>query len=483
MSLKIAVIADLHASSEPTAQTERRSDLATILLRRSLELLKIRGDIDLILLAGDLVDSPNDLAMLQQLREITENAPCPVLAIPGNHNPRPDLFYTVFNRIDYLDLNEFRIIPFPNDPETPGYNAVRKPTDLARAQRLCESFAGPKIYCQHVPLFPPKSAPLRYGYGNASIITSPLADWNVVGSISGHQHEGVPTLNQNGTTYLCAPALCESPFRFQIVTFSADGKAETETVALRLPESVGWIDRHTHTPLAYCNENVDPEIELLLMEALNLQAICVTEHSGQLYFHQEPYWQHRWFTPAPVELNKTGREEAYFAYLSKLDSRRFIRGTELDVDCSGNPLMTKSLKRETSFRIGAIHALSEPLSANAADQFLHLTGSLIRRGQIQVLAHPYRVFSWSGVERNPEKTYAPLVKLLKENQVAAEVNFHHNRPDPFFTRKCIEAGVKLSFGSDTHHLYELGFFNPHIEFIRSIGYDGDLTDILLPSRV
>jgi hypothetical protein len=39
--------------------------------------------------------------------------------------------------------------------------------------------------------------------------------------------------------------------------------------------------------------------------------------------------------------------------------------------------------------------------------------------------------------------------------------------------------VKLSFGSDAHALYEVGEFAPHLKFLKEIGYDGDLKDILV----
>jgi hypothetical protein len=40
--------------------------------------------------------------------------------------------------------------------------------------------------------------------------------------------------------------------------------------------------------------------------------------------------------------------------------------------------------------------------------------------------------------------------------------------------------LAISFGSDAHALYEIGEFHPHLELLADIGFDGDLTDILLP---
>ena len=47
---------------------------------------------------------------------------------------------------------------------------------------------------------------------------------------------------------------------------------------------------------------------------------------------------------------------------------------------------------------------------------------------------------------------------------------------------CIEADVKLTFGSDAHHLREIGEFRPHLQLLREIGYNGSLDDIILDPR-
>ena len=83
----------------------------------------------------------------------------------------------------------------------------------------------------------------------------------------------------------------------------------------------------------------------------------------------------------------------------------------------------------------------------------------------------------------PERLFAPLARLLRENGVAAELNFHsNNTPPEGFIRLCIEQGVKLTFGSDAHFMYEIGEFASHIDHIRACGYDGDLKDILIDPR-
>ena len=133
--------------------------------------------------------------------------------------------------------------------------------------------------------------------------------------------------------------------------------------------------------------------------------------------------------------------------------------------------------------IGAIHHLTSIEGKNEApekiyDDFLATQERFVKSG-IAVIAHPFRLFRRAGLEV-PATLYPPTVRMLKENGVAAEMNFHCNEPDPAFFRQCLEAGVKLSLGSDAHMLAEIGEFYPHLQLLRTLGVgEADLADILL----
>ena len=43
----------------------------------------------------------------------------------------------------------------------------------------------------------------------------------------------------------------------------------------------------------------------------------------------------------------------------------------------------------------------------------------------------------------------------------------------------IGAGVKLTLGSDTHNLYEIGDFGLHLDFLKKCGVDANYGDVLL----
>ena len=75
-----------------------------------------------------------------------------------------------------------------------------------------------------------------------------------------------------------------------------------------------------------------------------------------------------------------------------------------------------------------------------------------------------------------------VADLLRGHDTAAEVNGRGAAPDPEFFRLCLERGVKLSFGGDAHDLSEIGDFACHLQLLRDIGFDGDLSDISVNSH-
>jgi histidinol phosphatase-like PHP family hydrolase len=91
---------------------------------------------------------------------------------------------------------------------------------------------------------------------------------------------------------------------------------------------------------------------------------------------------------------------------------------------------------------------------------------------MDIMAHPFRVFRRSGLD-TPEELFPVMAKLLKKHDVAAELNFHTNEPPPKFVEICLNEGVNLSLGSDSHNLYEVGEFHPHLELLNSLGCSGD----------
>ena len=481
---KIAVLTDFHFGA-PSSHPQRRTEIADILLLRAVHRLNrfIRPGVTLVL--GDLVDdgtAPDTPERLEHLRAILDKLDSPTIVIPGNHDGDVDAFYRAFERPQAItDVGGVRFLPFV-DREEPGYNASRSDVDLARFRQARHNYDGAIVALQHVCLAPPERLEMPYHYTNAQAIVDAMAESGVTLSIGGHYHNGAPVVHAGHSTFVNTPALCEAPFHFLVVTL--DGEQITmERHQLAMPEGLHLVDNHVHTQLAYCAEDVTVERAIALAHDLGLAGVGFAEHSGQLYFDSARYWGRQALQEGITGAHEPDNRLADFLTLKHAFASDTIRfGLEVDCDYDGNPVLRPEDRRHADFLIGAIHGLpSEKIPGVTYEtlhsEFLTLLERFLTSG-IHILAHPFRIFRKAGWEP-PETLFLPVARLLREHGVAAEINFHKNAPPPEFVRLCIELGVKLSFGSDTHNLYEVGEFTPHLQLLKDIGFNGDIADVLL----
>ena len=489
MPVTIAVISDLHfVEDEPEACGTRRGHIADILFLRAVHRFNRMICPDVVVLLGDVLndgDAPSAPGPLGRMRDIADLVVSPVIAMPGNHDGNPDAFYSVFDRPEpSVDVEGVRFLPFV-DPEEPGYNARRTRRDLERMTESRAGFDGPIVALQHVPIFPPGASDCPYNYTNADEVIAAMRDNGIGLAISGHYHAGIELIRDEGVSFLTAPAACEQPFRFLEVVLDGDD-VHIRTHALRMPEELALVDTHVHTQLAYCNENMNIARALRLADDFGLKGVAFSEHSGQLYFDNETYWPGKFLTEGIRSTQ--GRQRRMGDYLDALRQAgcpENARALEVDCDFNGDLVLESGDRAHFSFLAGAVHHLHaldhpKPDMDAVSDAFLATLQRFLSKG-IRVLAHPFRVFRRGGVE-TPEALFEPTVRLLREHDVAAEINFHTNEPPQAFVRLCLEAGVKLTLGSDAHNLYEVGEFAPHLALIGACGFDGDLRDILLDPR-
>lgn len=235
--------------------------------------------------------------------------------------------------------------------------------------------------------------------------------------------------------------------------------------------------------LAYCNENMSVERSLELARDFGLAGVSFTEHSGQLYFDRTGYWDRRCLREGMGSANAADNRMTEYLDLKRLHESEFSRfGLEVDCDYRGKLLLRPEDRKHFSCILGALHALPSltqevPPGKAVQDEFLGLLEKLLA-GRIDVLAHPFRVFSRSGWTP-PEELFGPTAQLLKKHGTAAEINFHTNEPPVGYLRACLDRGVRFSFGSDAHHLSEIGDFADHVARLAEAGFDGDLQDVLV----
>ena len=486
-SITIAVVADSHYGARSPVPT-RRSEIADVLLARTVARLNrlVRPDVTLVL--GDLIDdgnSPDAEGYLQRIRAILDNLTMPYIAVPGNHDSDPEMFYRVFERpADFEDIAGARFLPFV-DRDEPGYNATRSDADIERIRAARAGFNGPLVSLQHVCLFPPHQDIAPYNYTNADDIIAAMKEAGVTLSISGHHHGGCENTRDGDVTFANVAGLCEAPFPFTVITID-NGQIQMQRHELTMPAHLQLVDNHVHTELAYCSQDVTVQKAIELFPDFGLAGITFAEHSGQLYFGKERYWNKTCLRKGiDAAVDAENRMPDYLDMKRTHENNEVRFGLEVDCDFGGNPVLKDHDSKHFNFYAGTIHALpsmSKDAPPTQADQddFLSLLDKLLA-GNIHVLAHPLRVFGRSGHPTPPE-LFRPVAELLHKHGVAAEINYHTNRPPVEFIRECLDLDVKFSFGSDAHHLAEIGDFAYHLSLLEDAGFDGDLSDILASWR-
>lgn len=237
MSIKAAIISDLHYSTQPNpAIPKRRGELAAALLQRAVHRFNRFIKPDIVLVTGDLIDqpgAPDARPLSAELRDILALLQMPYIVIPGNHDLKNSEFYRIFPRpAEFTDIGNVRFVSF-DDPETPGYNARRTPPDIELMRRARAGWRGHLVSVQHVPLLPRHIPP--YNYDNAEELLEIFVECGYTASVSGHFHDGLPPLPHGSTTLITAAAACETPFPYYIMDIADDGKVSVtqENIALK----------------------------------------------------------------------------------------------------------------------------------------------------------------------------------------------------------------------------------------------------------
>lgn len=485
-ALDLVIIADVHYVDQadhicriPT----RNAPLGSELIQRVRQRIGRTGLPDVIVLMGDLVDNgeaPGAEQDLTALKAELEDIGVPILVVPGNHDGDPERLLRLFGDHPGLhEINGVLLMTFA-DRYAPDDRAARSPEGLASIREGASAHPdAPLLIFQHNPIHPPVESTYPYNLTNAPEVMESYAENGVVLSVSGHLHGGAPLCYDDHVGYLTCPALCEDPFRFLRIRVRGHEVAVQEE-SLKMPKTPPLVDGHVHTQYAYCASTVTAAGAIERAEKFGLSGIALTEHAGQLYVSHEDYWSGR-FLNEPVLLRQSrieGRDRmrAYHAEMQALRSP-FVRiGLEVECDRNGELALLDEDRAGWDLLIGAVHFLPETFEGDIERGFMALTEKLLQQ-KVPVLAHPFRFFRRNQMDI-PRHLFRPMAQLLKAHGAAAEINFHTNEPDPDFFRCCIEEGVPIALGSDSHALYEVGEFAPNLDVLRQAGADENLAGVL-----
>ena len=243
------------------------------------------------------------------------------------------------------------------------------------------------------------------------------------------------------------------------------------------------FDYHVHTGRSFCGENdVTVEALVALMAGRGLDRFSVTDHSSHFYFDNTVSAWNPDIVLDPAQIAKH-EEKAYraiqdhLAMIRSFAEKGVLTGLEIDITFRGDLVIPYGIMDNLDIVIGAAHWLpglsienTPPLKQLVRD-FLDLN-SLLMEQDIDVLAHPTRVFKKNGLHV-PSEVVDPLIDIAIANNVALEINSHSEDPDEFFVKRCLEKGATLALGTDSHSLKEFGDFSYHRAMLTKCGVRED----------
>lgn len=490
-SLDLLVISDLH--------TERASHQCAVAARRAgagLELLKrIHADLtrshshpDAVVVLGDLVDNghaENASEDLEAIREELARYSVPVISIPGNHDGERTAFEAVFGKTGVpLELNGYLLMPFVDQYDAQD-RAERSEADLQALLQAARCNHGrPIIALQHNPVFRVIQSDYPYMLMNRQAVMQAYTEAGVVLSLSGHFHAGQSLETGNGVAYATCPALCEPPYSYLLVHIKgSEAEIQSHALASSSPANKDNTDSgleledfHCHTEFAYCATTVNVEGVLTRSREFGIRRQSLTEHAGQLYVKRDAFWHAEFLDDPDLWLREraAGRERMSAYRRAVLPYRSECVGVGLETDCdgAGRIMVHEEDMQDLDVLVGAVHFVPETASNKATPaklkrEFMQYTQWLVTGG-VDVLAHPFRLFVRNGIPE-PVELYDEVVDLLAAHRCAAEINMHGYQPQPEFYARCMARGVKISFGSDSHALWEVGGFNGYLALLRKAG--------------
>jgi len=228
--------------------------------------------------------------------------------------------------------------------------------------------------------------------------------------------------------------------------------------------------------MSYCAEpSLTPEIYANLVKTNSeIDAVCVTDHGMAVYFPPEIAWKWEYISDSRIFDSQrswgNSRLSAHLAKLEKLRDSNIFSGLEVEMMHDGRLTIDDSFRKEIDILIGSVHFLSAGIDENmktVLDTWKKHTKHLINSG-IDVLGHPFR---WISNQLPVSKEIVrQIVREAKNADIAMELNGHYVvSTDIDMLHACVEFGVPVSIGTDSHAQSEIGDFSYHLATIDAAG--------------
>ena len=236
------------------------------------------------------------------------------------------------------------------------------------------------------------------------------------------------------------------------------------------------IDCHAHTNMSYCAEpSLTPEIyEKAIKTDTEVDAVYVTDHGMAVYFPSEIAWKWEYIYDSRIFDSQRDwgncRLSGHLANLAKFRDRNIFPGLEVEMMHDGRLTIDDSFRNKIDLLIGSVHYLDPVTDGNTKavlDMWKKHTKQLLNSG-IDVLGHPFR---WICTQFPISKDIVrQIVREAKNAGVAMELNGHYVvATDIDMLQACVEFGVPVSVGTDSHTAAEIGDFSYHLDTIDAAG--------------
>jgi histidinol phosphatase-like PHP family hydrolase/Icc-related predicted phosphoesterase len=487
-TLRLLILSDCHFDSARTEGGKLKhldpSLGAELAIRAYHDAIRCHGPVDAIVFLGDVIHAGNDTPAedyARFLRALTKwTRDIPILAVPGNcdiHGP----FFEAFNcNAGLRTLGGYRFFLFADRyPDGPA-ECIRDDAALADLAAVANDSDAPLIVLQHNPILPFDTQDIIKPPANADAIADTYRQAGVMLSLSGHNHAGQALTEQDGVNYMTVRSLGVQPHGYTVIDLAGREICVAEHSLLNDP-ALGIWDTHIHTELAYCSDELDtPDVLVRRAAEMNVRGMCIVEHAAQLLVSDDDFWKQKFiFDPTLWIRRSHDRMEAYFKLVEPLRSPTMLVGLEIEIDHTGTLTCHPEELARLDFRLGAVHWLPEDdtgwTAAEKVAGFLRATERLLAC-DVDALAHPMRYLYKAGSVT--DEACRIVADMLAETDTVCEINFHTNGPSRMFLDACLERGVRFTFGSDAHAMWELGNFGAYLELLAEAAGTNDLTALL-----
>ena len=165
-----------------------------------------------------------------------------------------------------------------------------------------------------------------------------------------------------------------------------------------------------------------------------------------------------------------------------------LLGMEVDVIHSGEPVVPEGLLDAFFPRLGSIHIVEAARARRSMErveeEFRRKVRWLIERCRITVRAHPFRELACFEYPVT-DSLLTWTVECARDADIALEINGHSQSRCPEIDRRmaveCLQAGVSLAVGTDTHRAAEFGDLEYHEGVLDAAGIVGQVRERLVYS--